>query len=318
MKLSINYNKLKNIFKVIYSFLNGFFSSSSRRKKAFAIAGYISLFFLSFFISLLLTLPFEEIKNRIIYEVSSRGYGLLSISKLSYSMPLGIEFEDISFSRFQGDRKIEYLNSDRLLIRQSVFSLLLGRLNLNFKGKFYDGKASGYYRAHDKNKNISINFENINISEYSPLKSILGTGVEGTLNGKMNMDGFIDNLRESQGKVEFSVDNFKTDEYEAMHFIKIPAINIQSISGSLVLDGGKIKSDGITFRGGDIDGTIVGEVILRYPLATSLLNLTMNIKFSDALYEKIKNIIDPLNLKKDNNGYYILNVGGAVVLPRLR
>lgn len=317
MKLTLNYNKLKNIFKVIYSFLNGFVSSTNRRKKAFAIAGYISLFFLSFFVSLFFTLPYEEIKNRLVYEISSHGYGLLSVSKLSYAMPFGLEFEDLSFSRFQADKKIEYLKSDRLLIRQSVFSLLFGRLNLNFKGKFYNGEASGYYIDKNKNKHISIKFENINISEYSPLKAILGTGVYGKVNGRVSIDGPVVNLRESQGRVELSIENFKTDESDVIHFIKIPGINIQSISCALVLDGGKIKSEGITLSG-DIDGTISGEVILRYPIATSLLNLTMSIKFSDTFYEKIKSVIEPLNLKKDNNGYYILNVGGAVVFPRLR
>lgn len=317
MKLRIDYNK----FKVIYGFFNRFVSSTNRRKKAFAIAGYILLFFLSFFVSLFLTLPAEEIKNRLVYEISSRGYGLLSVSKLSYAIPFGLEFEDLSFSRFQGGKKMEYLKADRLLIRQSLFSLLLGRLNLNFKGEFYNGEASGYYIDKDKNKHISIKFEKINISEYSPLKAILKTGVEGRVNGRVNgriiLDGSIMNLRESQGSVELSIENFKTEESDAMNFIKIPGININSITCTLVLDGGKIKSDDISFHG-DIEGKMNGEVILRYPLATSLLNLTIYIKFSDAFYEKIKNLIDPLNLKRDNNGYYILNVGGALVFPRLR
>ncbi len=317
MKISLNYNKIKYIFKVIYSFFSGFISSTNRRKKFFAIAGYILLFFLSFFLSLFFTLPYEEIKNRLIYEVSSRGYGLLSVSRLSYAMPFGLEFEDLSFSRIQGDRKIEYLKSERLLIRQSVFSLLFGRLDMNFKGKFYEGEASGYYIDKNKNKHISIKFENINISEYSPLKTLLGTGVDGKLNGRINIDGPVVNLRESQGRVELNIENLKTEESEAMHFIKIPALNIRSISCSLVLEGGKVKSEGITLNG-DIEGTISGEVILRYPIATSLLNLSMNIKFSDALYEKIGNLIEPLNLKKDNNGYYNFNVGGAVIFPRLR
>ncbi len=317
MKFAFNYGKLKDIFKGIYSFLSTFVSSSNRRKKAFVTAGYILLFFLSFFISLLVTLPFEEIKNRIIYEVSSRGYGLLSISKLSYSIPSGLEFEDLAFSRFQGDKKIEYLKAERLVIRQSVISLLFGRLNLNFKGNFYNGEASGYYRDKDKSKEISINFKDISISEYSPFKTVLGTDIWGKVNGSIVLDGAFDNLRESQGRMEIKIENFKTAESEAMNFIKIPGINIQSISGVLVLEGGKIKSEGISFTG-DIDGTINGEVILRYPLATSLLNLTINIKFSDAFYEKVKNFIEPLNLKKDNNGYYLLNVGGAVVFPRLR
>jgi type II secretion system protein N len=315
MKLTFNYNKLKNIFKVIYSFLSGFVSSTNRRKKLFAITGYILLFLLSFFVSLFFTLPFEEIKNRLVYEVSSRGYGLLSVSKLSYKIPLGLEFADLSFSRFQADRKIEYLKSERLIIRQSILPLLLGRLNLKFNGHFYNGKATGYYVDKNKNKHISINFEGIDISEYLPLKTLLKTGVYGIVNGKLIIDGPVGNLRESQGALELRIDNFKTDESE--NFIKIPAINIQSISGTLVLEGGKVKSDGITFHG-DIDGTITGEIILRYPIATSLLNLTMNIKFSDAFYEKIKNVVDPLNLKKDSSGYYILNVGGAVVFPRLR
>lgn len=317
MKIPLNYNKLKDIFKVIYSFLSRFISSTNRRKKFFAIAGYILLFFLSFFVSLFITLPYEEIKNRLVYEVSSRGYGLLSVSKLSYAMPFGLELEDLSFSRFQGDRKIEYLKSDRLLIRQSVFSLLLGRLNLNFTGKFYDGEATGYYIDKNKNKRISIKFQDINISEYSPLTTFLGTGVAGRLNGKINLEGSIVNLRESQGRLELNVENLKTEETDVMRLIKIPGLNIRSISCSIVLEGGKVKSEGISMNG-DIDGTISGEVILRYPIATSLLNLTMNIKFSDALYEKIKNLIEPLNLKKDNNGYYILNVGGALIFPRLR
>ncbi len=317
MKFAFNFNKLGNIFKGIYSSLSAFVSSSNRRKKAFVLAGYISLFFLSFFISLLVTLPFEEVKNRIIYEVSSRGYGLLSIAKLSYSIPSGLEFEDLTFSGFQADKKIEYLKTERLIIRQSVFSLLLGRLNLSFKGNFYNGEASGYYKEKNKNKQISINFKDISISEYSPLKTVLQTGISGKLNGSIILEGSFDNLRESQGRVEIKIENFRTEESEAINFIKIPGINIHSISGVLVLEGGKIKSEGIAFSG-DIDGTINGEVILRYPLATSLLNLTINIKFSNAFYETVRNIIEPLNLKKDNTGYYLLNVGGAVVFPRLR
>lgn len=318
MKISFNYDKIKEKIKAIYRFLFDFFTSTTRLKKALVTGGYVLLFLFSFIFALFFTLPEEEIKNRLIYEFSSRGYGRISIARLSIKFPLRLKLEDFSFSRFQGDRKVEYLKAENLWLKQSLFSLMLGRINLKFRGEIYGGELRGFYSVKEKSKEVLLKFENVRISDYTPLRSFLSSDVTGLLNGRIFLEGNIENIREMRGDAELSINGLSIGESDTASIIKIPGIRIQSIEGKIILEDGKVKSEGILLNGGDIEGRISGEIIIRYPLATSLLNLTMNIKFSDGLYEKIKNVIEPLNLNKDSAGYYTFNIGGAVIFPRLR
>jgi len=318
MKISFKIEKIKDLFKVIYSFFSKQLNALKWNKKLLSIAGYSLLFIFSFLISFFLTLPFEEIKNRIIYEVSSRGYGRLAIDELSYSFPSGVKFKNLSFSKYAGDMRVEFLKAEELKIRQSIFSLILGRLNVRIKGKLYNGYASGSFKVKDKKKKINIVFEDLQIGEYTPLKELLGNQVTGKLDGQLVLDGDINNLRETLGNMELKISNFYLPGSDLMRFVKIPELKVQSLQGNFKLENGRFIIENVNLQGGDIEGSISGDVVLRYPLATSLLNLTMRIKFSDSMYESIKNLIEPLNLKKDSNGYFMMNIGGAIVFPRLR
>ena len=244
--------------------------------------------------------------------------GILSISGLSYAFPFGLKFLGMEYYGTDSMKDVEFLKANYIKVRQSLFSLFTGKIDLSFSSALYSGKSNGRIQLKKDGGRLYINTKNIEFGEYSPLSQLFGLKVTGRLNAMCDIEDQGFNISKSNGEIDINIENFIMEESSFLSLFRLPKLTIQSISGKAKITNGLLKVDTITLTGGDINGTANGEINLRHPFNNSILDLQVRFMFSSVYQEKLKSILDPLNIKQDPGGFYVMNIGGTAGLPRLK
>jgi type II secretion system protein N len=222
-----------------------------------------------------LRFPYNVFKPRIENALSQMIHSDVTVGSITGHFPLGLAFDDL---RIDGASV-----APRLTIRPALGSLLLGRMGIVFGIE----QAQGYMRGHVKTSfkhpgdplDLALKLKEFDIA---PLKKLMPGGYEiaGTVTGSCELETERERFKDSQGTLDLVVKDGQIPiSIPSMPLAAVPFANLTLKAD---LEKGRCDIKQASLSGNDISGTLAGGIQLGMNPATTELNITGNLKLSQA------------------------------------
>ncbi len=301
--------------------------------------GYVVLFVVSFLFFVYLTFPFNILKESLVMKLNAATGLNISVHNLSPSLLLGMEAQGVRLKAPTGQE----VNFAAIEVSLSTWPLLVGRLRgvlevqdaqknpLEVAAGFglftlIADATSGRQPLPDKitvkAKNYGLNdLTAFALSSYAsqpginPLVAPLLEQMEvrGRLNADIALALDLEDPTASDGSLNLSIDEFAL-AMNAPDF----TIDDQIFEKALIkasLSGGSLKiQEGSEFSSQDISMRVSGDLLLKTPLPSSVMNLSIPVQIKGALKSQFGFLIEAM-LKGTSDGNIPLQVRGTLLRP---
>ena len=303
--------------------------------KFWKILIYLSLAVGSFIFFLVLTFPYEVLKQAIIVNLNSKtGYNI-KVQELSPSLPVGLKASKIKI--ISDDEQIQF---ESLSLNLNILPLFVGSLKASLS---IEGKNKGYldfettlslfdvlnqrytpnYLYLDAKKFIFSDLANIALKNFTSslttsseilLKSLLDEiSLEGKINADIELDLHPKDYKKSVGNALINFENlaikFKDPEYPIPNQLFTKA----KIDSSL--KDGTLKVKKISgLKSQDMSVDIDGKITQKPQLHKSNISFTLDITIEESLTSTNGFILDILNgiTQRDTNGKVKIKIFGPI------
>ncbi len=237
----------------------------------------------------------------------------IRFERLKPVLPLGLGFETLSV--LQNDHTRAQIDS--LSVTPRITSLLSSRKTINYRGRAYQGFLRGHMDVNTAEKStqtdIFLKLADIQLSDIAYLQERLGRKVSGFLNADMDL---IDNngpRRSVKGKLDFA---------DVRIELANPIINIQEVVLNLVEAEFNVNKQVFSLKrleakGGQVEGSLTGTVMIRKPMGNSRINLRGTIFPQEVLLAGIKDFLPGNFFKQQTGGNGLpIRIFGTIEKPK--
>jgi type II secretion system protein N len=305
------------------------------------------LFCLLIFISW--TFPYEKLKDRIVtqfnvQQAKSRNPQELQIDELDSSFITGVKAKGvriISPPTEQG-KAPSVITIDEARARISLLSLLIGNKSISFKVEAFDGIIKGDFFDSGKNREMEINFDNVDVARVDIIAANIGFPLDGKLNGSIKLTMPEGKASKANGTIDLEIKEMNAGNAKELPIklptggtFKLPRLKVGTFNINGEAKDGVLKVTKIVAQGGDVDISGDGRVQLREVANDAHLDVNLKFKINDAYRKKTdvtKSLfgepgskspalidLDPkMKNAKGSDGFYALRVGGTLGKPDVR
>lgn len=320
-----------------------------RTKQILKAVLYPLFYFFVLFVFFYLTFPFDRLKDRVQMEFNARqlaGPGTrMEIDEADGYWFSGIELSGIRLTgppRKVGDDEEEPKKSaepevvtiDSAHVRVSLLRLLVGTQHITFGAEAFGGEISGYTSNADDSRAIQIELDAVGLNDFPLFEGAVGLPMTGSMTGSLELLLPEQKLSQAEGKIALSATEVTIGDGKAKirDTIALPKLD----AGELVLEAevseGRVDVQKLSAKGADLELVADGKIRLRDPFESSLVELNLRFKFSDAYKNKndmtrglfgapgssVPGLfdIDPKNQRaKRPDGFYAFRVTGPIGKP---
>lgn len=221
----------------------------------------------------------------------------IQIERLHPVLPLGIGFESLRISQ---DGHM-WAQIDQLKLRPRITTLLSSQKTINFHGKAYQGALRGAIDVNRSEKStqtdVFLKLADIQLADILPLQERLGRKLSGFLNGDLDLMDNNGPNRSIKGIMDLR---------DVRLAFSNPIINIQEVLLNLVEVEFNVNKQIFSIkrleaRGGQVEGSLTGTIMIRAPMGKSRLNLRGSFLPQEVLLASFQNGL-PGNLFKQQMG----------------
>lgn len=293
--------------------------------KGLKIAGYIAFAFISFFVFLYLTFPFEVVKDRLLDDVEKRFRGKyeLTVGSISPRLIAGVTLKNVKLKERAEGTQISVVEADKVKLKASVFSLIFGSPKIKFSVLSGGGEVFGRVQSGKDEVLTGVELDEFNLSSLTYLMSKYGLNVKSRISGKVDLNINLNQIIRSSGKISIKPNTITILPSKlkagAMGEVDLPALTI-STGKSLIdaeLQRGAIKINDLRLEGGDIDIDLKGSVYLSTKLDNFRLNLRGTFKFSEKLDQALP-FLFIISKQKKEDGTYPITIAGRLSKPQIK
>lgn len=272
---------------------------SPRAKKVLKGVLYPCFYFVALLCFLLLTFPYDRLKERLVAEFNARqpaGAGTrLEIDKMSGYWLSGVEAQGVKLHSPPGppgeggkqeDGRV--VTVDDIHLRVAMLRLLFGTLQVSFGGDAFGGSLSGKTSDADGARSFLLELENVSVGDLPLLREVVGLPLGGKLSGKIDLRMPEAKLSKAEGKIDLKITelSFGDGKAKIRDTIALPKVEAGELTLVAEATEGRLKIENLSANGSDIELAADGSIRLREPLDTSLGELSMRFKFSDKFKTK--------------------------------
>ncbi len=275
------------------------------RAKVLAVLGYTSFFWLCFFAVFYWTFPYDRLARFVSDKVaaSSSGYRI-EIGQLSPSWLTGVALEDVKVSKQRAPKtlgtqaantpepaKQEPIVFKEVRARVGVLSLLAGSTDVSFDAELEKGSIEGEFFESEELTRIDATLDKLDIGRLGLLDSLISLPAVGTLQGDVDLT-LAKDPAQSNGKVLLTIKGFTLGDGQAkiqlgsMGGLTVDPVNAGDVTLELDVTAGVGQVKRLTANGTDVELEGTGEVRFAQPLVRSRIDITLEIKFTDAYKNK--------------------------------
>jgi type II secretion system protein N len=220
----------------------------------------------------------------------------LSVGQVSPTLPFGLKLLKTQVSQSANPNKIIF-RADRLSIRPTIGTLLVGKFNFCFEGLAYDGVLRGCANFSEKSLqppfSAAIELKDISMGKYD-LRSLIGRHVEGRLDGTVAYNAKNDLLIEGRGEADLRLSDGRLELLQPI--LSLDSIDFRLVFIKMALQNRKINLTQVALEGPNMRGTLSGIISLQKDIGKSRLDLRGTIEpFSD-FFESLPGTRDMVKL----------------------
>lgn len=300
------------------------------RRYVLLVLGAIAWGLLVFGVALNVHFPEEALLKRLRWEVqnATNGATLLKASGASPWRMSGVTLSDVQV--YQGkanSRRGRQANNDdppKLMlvasaasVRVEPLALLQGEQAARFAANLYDGDVTGRFAQSSEMVDVQILGEGLNLALVPIAGDTWSVDAGGRLNLDVDMQLNQEKIKNSDGSITLTIDDFVINGGEAMGFTFDEAADFSKAILELKARNGKLEVEEGEFISELVEIFIEGDVTLGKTLRRTRLNLKLRIKVADKWDALLKNVPQAKNAR-DDDGYYNMTVSGTAQNPRFR
>jgi type II secretion system protein N len=262
---------------------------------------YLTVLFLFFY----WTFPFERLKDRLLVEFNARqpaGPGVrMEIDDLDGYWFSGIEAEGVRLispppppsndEEEDKDKKTpepKVIKIDELHARVSLLRMLIGTTHVSFGGDAFGGEISGFTSDAGDARQIEIELENVGVNEMPLLGDIVGLPMSGAMTGTIELLLPEQKLSKAEGKISLTASDVTIGDGKAKirNTIALPQLDAGELQIEAEVADGRVDVQKLGAKGSDFELVSDGKIRLRDPFDSSVIELSLRFKFTDAYKNK--------------------------------
>jgi type II secretion system protein N len=260
--------------------------------------GYPAFYTFSLFVFFGLTFPYDRLKSRVVAEFNSRqpaGAGTrLEVDEMSGYWLSGVEAEGVKLTSPAAPaedgkpREARVVKIDEIHARVSLLRLLFGTLRISFGGDVFGGKLSGSTSDADGARSVDVELDAVDVGDLPAFREMVGLPLQGKLSGTIQLELPESKFSKAEGKIELTIVDLAIGDGKAKirDTIALPKLEAGELTLEASASEGRLKLDKLAANGKDIELDADGAIRLRDPVETSLAELSLRFKFSDAYKKK--------------------------------
>ncbi len=316
-----------------------------RLQKTFAWVGYPLFYFACLVIFCYVCLPWDRVKTAIVSSFNGSSATRLQIDKLTWSFRFpGVVAKGVRFigatPPTEGGAKPkappEY-DMDEMYARVSVLPLLWGTTKLAFSLDGFGGNVDGEVKSAPDSRDVTLELDGVDAAKTPYLSDMLGVPVGGTVTGKIDLKLPQGKLSLADGTVDLEISDFEIGDGKTKirEMIALPKVKAGTFHFKADVTEGTVKLTELSTKGPDLDLVSDGRIRLTDIPQTSLVELNLRFRFSDAYKNKddmtrsifgapgstVPGIFDldpKMKRAKREDGFYVWRISGPLERPSVQ
>ncbi len=276
-----------------------------RLKKVLRWIGYPTFYVFALLVFGYFTFPYERVRDRIVAEYNAQrqpdGYRL-EIEELDGYWLSGVRVENATLvppapPKKDGDGadagapKPRTIEIDEAHARASILSYIFGTLDVSFGAMIAEGNIEGSYAEGSDGQKIVAELEAVDVGGLPYVSDVVGgLPLSGEVTGKIDLTLPESKFAEASGAIELSI--FELNVGDGKTKIKdaplpaLPRLRAGDLTFELTAEEGRVQVKKLEAKGPDLELIADGKIRLRDPLDTSLAELNVRFKFTEAYKTK--------------------------------
>lgn len=289
--------------------------------KLFKYIGYFALFVFSYFIFLYWTFPYGILKERLVGVVEQQlgGDYDVRIGELSPSFFTGAVLKQVKVLKHEGSEVKTVWEAQKVKVRASLFSLIVGKTSVTFSVKTKGSSVSGSFSMNEDGFNFTGDLSNFNLGDIGDFKGKGGVNLSSALDGPIELNINRRQVIQSSGNVELSLADIKSSagdlELQNWRTLKLPDLVYSKGSGSnlkIEISKGQIHIKEFKLADGDLILDLNGDIFMAPIFENYRMNLKGNFSVTPRLEETIKDELYFVRGQKQADGTYPLTITGRI------
>jgi type II secretion system protein N len=252
-------------------------------------------YFFCFIVFLSWTFPYEKVKERIVVTFNGQqrttgGTQELQIDEMTSYWLTGVEAKGIHVlsaptepGKPPGDLKI-----DRARARVSMWGLLVGNKDVNFKLEAFGGTIDGYFDDKGKERAVEVNLDGVDLGQIDPVTQLLGLPLEGKLSGQIKLTMPEGKATKGNGTIKLEAADVAVGDGKTKikGTLALPRLTVGTLSLEAEAREGVMKITKFAAGGKDLELVGDGRIQMRELATDSSIDMNLRFKVNDGYRSK--------------------------------
>jgi type II secretion system protein N len=259
---------------------------------------YVTCLILFFY----LTFPWNRLKDRVVAEIALRGQKPKSsiqrveIDDLDSYWFTGVEATGVRIylppSDDAGSDKDKPTESmvkvDELHARLQILPLFIGRARVKFWARAFNGEIKGMVPVGAASGPVEVQLDAVDLAYVDIIKDVLGIPIKGIATGKLELVAEGGKFSKASGMLDLAINGVTVGDGKSKikNQIALPEAKLGDLIITAEAKDGALKITKFEASGTDIELAGDGKVSVREPPVSSIADLYVRFKFTDAYRNK--------------------------------
>ncbi|MFO0661028.1 MAG: type II secretion system protein GspN [Polyangiaceae bacterium] len=238
-------------------------------RRLFPFAAYGAFYFGAFFLSIYIAFPYDRVRDRVIVEFAKQQKSaaapmVLDIDELRPYWFSGVELKGVritippkdTFSASKDEEKTPtVIELEEVHARVSVLKRIIGKTEVNFSAKAFGGDVTGTLTDTSGERSIELDVENVNIGDVTPIASMIGLPMVGTLHGSISLSLPDKRTSKANGTVNMSIAGLSIGDGKSKikNTLALPRMNVGDLTLDAEVAAGAVKVNKFAATGTDLE-----------------------------------------------------------------
>lgn len=296
------------------------FSTLLREKRWARWLAYSAFSWAVFSISLYLTFPSDQVKERLVQAAQANAGIRLRVESVGLAFPPGLTLRDSYLVLREPDPEAQKgavaIHLSRLTVRPSLLGLLTGKPALSFDARLWDGSLHGKAGKNDEGSHVKLHAKGLDLSQ--SVLGAIGLQASGKVD-ELSLHAAGPRLREMTGELTIRGSDLVL-EGGAVNEFELPRVALGTLEGKIAIGEGRAEIETFQAEGEDISATVEGSIRLADRLSLATLQTKLRFKPTEAFWQRNEMLRAgaSMALKQDSEGYHSIQLYGQLVRPRFR
>ncbi len=263
---------------------------------------YPALYMTCLILFFYLTFPWNRLKDRVVAEIALR-------AQKPKSSIQRVEIDDLDSYWFTGveatgvriylppsddaasdkDKPTEsVVKVDELNARLQILPLFIGRLRVKFWARAFNGEIKGMVPVGGASGPVEVQLEAVDLAYVDIIKDTLGIPIKGIATGKLELTAESGKFSKASGMLDLAINGVTVGDGKSKikNQIALPEAKLGDLIITAEAKDGALKVTKFEANGADIELAGDGKVSVREPAGSSVADLYVRFKFTDAYRNK--------------------------------